>query len=457
MQQHPGKEKGAQAAHAPGTSTGKRLIGEMLVEAGLVTADELSKALASQKAAGAKVVQTLISMGVLDADAFALFLARQPGIASIDLSNYEIPAELIRLIPKEMAVKHELFPIDRLGHLLTVGMVCPLDRKTVSQIEELTGLRVKPLLCSPGDIRNAINRYYPETAEQVAPASQESKSSLESLAGPIKLTAVASLIREIHSLPTLPETVQEVREAVEKHDTSIRDVAQVIAKDPPLTAKVLSLVNSSAFGLPKRVDTIGLAVSLLGLREIYNMVLSASIIDTLNGSRRFDYRHFWREAGQCAAAASLIGKASSKGLVGGCFAAGLLHDIGRLALVEVLPDRYARIDPAITGDDLIVTELAIIGVSHAEAGHELAVHWNLPESIATAIRFHHQPELAQNYKELVAVVALADLLSREDATEAVIDAAQSKLEPLDLTKDQAIGLMRLVHARASEPFSGAEE
>ena len=136
----------------------KRRIGELLVDSGLIQKEQLQEGLALQAAKGGKIVETLISLGYLNAEAFVSFLARQPGVASIDLSKYEIPRELIGLIPREMAVKHEIFPIDRLGRLLTVGMVCPLDSATVKDIEERTGLRVKPLLCAPNDIRAAIER-----------------------------------------------------------------------------------------------------------------------------------------------------------------------------------------------------------------------------------------------------------------------------------------------------------
>ena len=72
--------------------------------------------------------------------------------------------ELLALVPAEIARKHELFPIDKMGKLLTVGMVCPLDKAAITDVEACTGLRIKPMLCTTADVRKALDRYYPVKA-----------------------------------------------------------------------------------------------------------------------------------------------------------------------------------------------------------------------------------------------------------------------------------------------------
>ena len=402
----------------------KRRIGELLVDAGLIQKDQLQEGLNTQAAKGGKIVETLIALGYLDAEAFVGFLARQPGVASIDLSKYEIPRELIELIPREMAVEHEIFPIDKLGRLLTVGMVCPLDSATVQRIEERTGLRVKPLLCAPTDIRSAIERYYPASPAapektQTAPSDEPPLPDATGIRASIRLTNVANLIRQIDTLPALPETVRRVQEATLDPLSSVRDVADIIVLDPPIAAKVLSVANSAAYGFPQRVDDVGLAVSLLGLRETYAIVLSAAVVNVFDKSKAFDYRAFWVESMCCAAATRIIAKASGRKRQIGVFSGGLLHDIGRLALSEVASDLYSKVDQSLDGEDLIVAEEDILGISHTEAGHLLAAHWGLPIEIAEPIRFHHKPELAVDAKENVAIVAIATHMAR---------AMQTKLE-----------------------------
>jgi len=138
----------------------RRRIGELMVEDGVITDRQLREALALQEGQGGRVADRLITLGYLTAHSFCNFLARQPGVSSIVLSNYQVRHELLLLVPRAYAESRQVFPIDRLGKLLTVGMACPLDRATIEELEEMTALRVKPMLCSRSNIKSAITRYY---------------------------------------------------------------------------------------------------------------------------------------------------------------------------------------------------------------------------------------------------------------------------------------------------------
>ncbi|MCC6486251.1 MAG: HDOD domain-containing protein, partial [Candidatus Hydrogenedentes bacterium] len=289
----------------------KRRIGELLVEAGLVQVGQLQEGLALQSVRGGKIVETLILLGHLNADAFLSFLARQPGVASIDLSKYFIPREVRGLIPRDMAIKHEIVPIDRLGHLLTVAMACPLDSAVVRDIALRTGLQVKPLLCAASDIRAAVDRYY-ATDDVDLPDAQVVEPGVGGLDASFKLSNVARMIRQIDSLPVLPETVRRVQEATLNPLTSVRNVSDIIVLDPPIAAKVLSVANSAAYGFPHRIDDVTLAVSLLGLYETYSIVLSVAVINVFDKSKTFDYRAFWLSSICCAAATRIVAKASGR-------------------------------------------------------------------------------------------------------------------------------------------------
>ena len=136
-------------------------IGQLLLHEGLISEHELENALAHQQAHGGKLVSLLIELGSLTRRSFVDFLGRQ-GIAAIDLDHYRIDQEVLALIPRTFALELEIIPIDQLGKLLTIAMVCPLDTATIEKIEEFTGLRVTPLLCSAGSLDRAIARYYSE-------------------------------------------------------------------------------------------------------------------------------------------------------------------------------------------------------------------------------------------------------------------------------------------------------
>lgn len=138
----------------------KKRVGELLVEEGLVTGLDLARALLHQKEYGGKIIDILVALGATNTVNVVNFLARQPGIPSLRLRNYDVPRRIISLVPKELAVKHEVFPVETIGQVLTLGMVCPLDRGAIAELELVTELKVRPILCSSDDIRAAINHYY---------------------------------------------------------------------------------------------------------------------------------------------------------------------------------------------------------------------------------------------------------------------------------------------------------
>ena len=138
----------------------KKRVGELLVEEGLVTGLDLAKALLHQKEYGGKIIDILVALGATNTNHVVNFLARQPGIPSLRLRNYDVPRKIVSLVPKELAVKHEVFPVDTIGRVLTLGMVCPLDRGAIAELEQVTELKVRPILCTSDDVRAAINHYY---------------------------------------------------------------------------------------------------------------------------------------------------------------------------------------------------------------------------------------------------------------------------------------------------------
>lgn len=387
------------------TRHGNKPIGEMLAEAGLVTRQELEEALNRQRSSGERVVNILIAMGALASRQFVEFLADPGGFATIDLTLFDIDPDVIKLVPKEFALENEIVPIDRMGKVLTVAMMCPLDTDVLDWLEEHTGHRVKPLLCSSEDIRASLDRHYGD--KPAAP------SSVQDLEGPLRLKTAVSMLRQIDSLPALPGTVHRVREMLYDDNGSAAEAARVISRDPSIAAKMLRVANSAAYGLPRRVDNLQLAVALLGLMETYSVVMSSAIIDIFSRSRTFDYMTFWVEAMVCATTSTALARAIGDRNHTGIFSAGLLHDLGRVALAEVIPRHYGRLSRQLVGHDLIAAEEHELGLIHTEAGYQLALRWDLPVELAETIRFHHNPAYAsEQARAVVSMVNIADVLSR---------------------------------------------
>lgn len=138
----------------------KRRIGELLVEEGLVDPAQVDEALQLQETKGGKTVDLMIELGFMNEADFEQFMGRQPNTAGISLLNYRIDPKVFNLIPKDMAVEREIIPIDQLGRSLTIGMVCPLDWRTIETVSSMTGLRVSPVLCTHAELNEAIAKYY---------------------------------------------------------------------------------------------------------------------------------------------------------------------------------------------------------------------------------------------------------------------------------------------------------
>ncbi|MFO7976333.1 MAG: HDOD domain-containing protein, partial [Candidatus Hydrogenedentota bacterium] len=369
----------------------KRRIGQLLRAAGRISEEELDQALAIQKERGGEIVDVLFSMGCLQPNELLDFLLTLPGLGDADFSHLDIGPELIGLISAETARAYQVVPIDRYGNTVMLGCVALPSDAERQELEKLLDAHVQLLRCTREDVEAAIDRYYsleppPEGGEETSP-----KRSLQGLEAPIRLSRVARLVRRLTSLPALPETLNQVRAALESTDSSVRSVADIVALDPPIAAKILSVANSALYGFTQPIHDLVHAISLMGLRETYGIVLSTTVIDLMSKWKNLEYRSFWLESMCCAAAARIVAKASGHRGLPGIFAAGLLHDLGRAALLETVPEACAKIDSGLTGQELLDAEERLIGLSHTEAGYELARQWGLPPEIATPIRFHHEP------------------------------------------------------------------
>lgn len=410
----------------------KRMIGEMLVEELIVTQAQLDEALALQREKGGKLVENLIALEHLDTRTFLRFLSRQPGMASIDLLNYTIPMDVLALIPPEFALKHEILPIDKMGRDLTVGMACPLDSKTIKELEAITHLRVRPLLVSMADIRVALNRYFGEREKPsldvatiksaiapapTAPPSQapaappESDQVIARVESALTFEGIAHLVRDVKSLPALPETVTAVRRAMDDPATDARRIAEILSGDPSLSAKVISLANSAAYGFAHKVNSVDMAVTLLGLREIYSVVLASAVVDYFEEGGGFDHKAFWKRSTFCATACRIIGQTCGARSPGVSFSAGLIHDIGRLVFADIAPTRYGEIDQRAKDAEVIARENEFFGVAHPEVGYILAESWDLPDDLALPIRWHADIANADDCRDIVATVGLASIMA----------------------------------------------
>ncbi len=427
-------------AAEPAAAKRRWAVGELLVQNGLVTAGQLKEAESIQAEQGGAVFEILIERGYLNKERFNSLMSTQPGIASIDLRNYRVNIELMTMVPKELVLERLALPIDRLGKLLTLAMVCPLDTDTIQEVSRITGLRVNPVLCDLDDIRTALERYLPrdrgpletdlglmpttglkaKEAEPPRPTVTAAPAPTvpvrEAPPAPPREIAeeergprekVTGLLSELQVLPPAPETVARIQEAARDPHYAIRDLAVICSSDPALVARLLGVANAAAYGMPDRVDNANLAATLLGTAGTIKVVKALADAPPVSPAARFDYPAFLLRSRFCAAAAQAIARTSGKASPVTACTTGLLHKLGLLALAWLLPEEFGKLDPQLEGPARWKSEGALLGLSHPEAGHLLARNWRLPIMIARAISTHHSPGEATKTGPVAAVVALA--------------------------------------------------
>ena len=404
----------------------KKKIGELLIENGYISPGQLEEALEVQKEKRERICNVLIDLGYLTEERFLEFLSDISDTASIQLSNCEIEREIPKLISRELAVRLEAVPIGKIGNLLTVAMVCPLDSEARKELEQATGLNLRPVLCSRSAVYGAINRYY-DPPDEESDNGYEAADELSELENSLKLRGVAKLVESIEELPTLPDILNVVVSIVNDPTSSAADLAKVIASDSSLSAKILKFANSVAFGFSRGISSIKDAVTLLGFKETQELVISASVLDYFADKKGFDFKAHWNHSFSCATLTRLISLNLKSSVPEGAFSAGLLHDVGKIALavsVGGIEERLASIDAG-GNKPRRQAEEELLGLTHAEAGYLLGEHWLLPKSLTDAIRYHHSPELQPEPASLSGIVFLANIFCKMNASELEAETAFS--------------------------------
>jgi len=228
-------------------------------------------------------------------------------------------------------------------------------------------------------------------------------------------TELRAAVGRFQRLPTLPGTYAKLEPVLEREDSSAQEVAQVIAGDSVIVAKVLQLVNSAFFRLPRRVTNVAQAVAYLGFKSVRNLVLSAEVFASWSRESRGSVVDFERLQGHVHSVAAVSHSLTAfMPIADDSMLAGLLHDIGYWVLAQQCPELLeAALDLAIKrGVPMSQAERELIGASHAEIGAYLLGIWGLPYSIVEAVANHHDPErVAQSELDVLAALMLASTLA----------------------------------------------
>src|SRR6266849_7341191 len=155
-----------------------RRLGDLLVADGLLTPEQLRKALAEQKGSTDKLGSVLIKLGFINEEQLIGFLSRQYGVPSITLAQLEIDPGVLRLVPAPIAKKYEVIPVRKMGSSLAVAMADPTNVFALDDIAFMTNLQVLPLVASQSAIRKAIDRHYESKTDAIASVMQDMSTDL---------------------------------------------------------------------------------------------------------------------------------------------------------------------------------------------------------------------------------------------------------------------------------------
>ena len=198
------------------------------------------------------------------------------------------------------------------------------------------------------------------------------------------------------TLPSFPGTVLDSLSALRDPSLTMAGIAERLAVDPGLCARLLALAGSTAYALRHPVRDVGHAVSLLGRGEVEALVLSVAVPRLLpeHPSPSFDSGRFWRASARRATTAKRLAEALAPGRKAEAFAASLLQDMAVPLLAEVHGEPYARVLDAWRheGGDLTARELDLFGFDHASIGGFVAEKWGFPPNLVAALGDHHVPD-----------------------------------------------------------------
>lgn len=219
----------------------------------------------------------------------------------------------------------------------------------------------------------------------------------------------------IEDLPTLPAVAIEVNKMLLDYDTTIDKLSDIIEKDQAMVSKILKLVNSAFFGLRGKISNISHAIVVLGFNTIRNAVVSISIIDAFSvkeGLDGFDITDFWKHSLAVAATSKYLAEKTGIHPADDCFVAGLLHDMGKIVLLQHFKDLFQKVWQAVKENNLSFyeAEKREIPVDHARIGGYLARKWQLPTALVDAIQYHHAVRPNADDQHLLMIIHAADII-----------------------------------------------
>lgn len=261
----------------------------------------------------------------------------------------------------------------------------------------------------------------------------------------------SAVVAETKDLFSLPDIYFQVNEMIRDPRFTMADIGRVIAKDPALSARLLRLVNSSFYGFQSRIDTITRAITIVGIDDLYNLVVATCVLDKFAKipTELVDMTAFWMRSVHCGVVTKLLAKNCAVLNTERLFLAGLLHDMGSLVLYQTTPEQANSVLVAIRQDRRLLTgfEQEILGFTHADVGRELLKSWGLPQSLYEVVGCYRQPDFSINHRLDATLLNLASRLVDDQeygrpVEQTLVGTSDHTLDFLRLSREQIEQVMQ---------------
>ena len=241
-----------------------------------------------------------------------------------------------------------------------------------------------------------------EIIEKAREKRRELEESIPEKKEAVVKKRLKGLLKQTITVPSLPDVAVRVQDALKDPEVAFKKLAQIINTDLTLAANVIKLANSPQFGVSGKISSIEDACTQVGMNAIANTVMATKVFDALETlPSDFDMKMLRRHCYAVATIARIVARrchtlrkvVQRKQFSGTMFAAGLLHDIGKVLMTQYFAEECERIVETVDekGCSMVEAETEVVGVSHADAGLYAGIEWHFPVILINVVGRHHWP------------------------------------------------------------------
>ena len=254
------------------------------------------------------------------------------------------------------------------------------------------------------------------------------------------------IMKNLGELPPMPQIVFKAHEVMENPNSTTKRVAELIESDQAIAAKVLKMANSAYYGMSGKVSSVQQASVVLGYKALGELITLAGTSNLL-GDKLYGYDmdsgKLWKHSMMVAFGSKIISQRKCPKLENDAFSAGLIHDVGKLALDRPVLNRRSLFEEFMASGDqtFLNAENRILGFDHAEIGFEMCQHWQIPDTLAKAIRYHHHVPNDLHEDEaakLASIVLIANTIANMADAATMVESIENGLDAFMFMLDDEI-------------------